>query len=96
MAAKVVFALSAEGDLDSIARHIAQHNPSAALDLIFELRVRCRSLSDFPMRGRRYNAIYRTLVVAPYLIFYRVEDDVVAIVRVLHGAQDVERILRES
>jgi toxin ParE1/3/4 len=96
MAAKVAFASSAEGDLDSIAAHIAQANPRAALDLIGDLRARCLSLYEFPLRGRRYNAVYRTLVVPPYLIFYRVDGDTVVIVRVLHGAQNIERIFRDD
>lgn len=91
MAAEVVFAPSADGDLDSIAGHIAQDNPHAAVALIRELRARCLSLKDFPLRGRRVNAEHRALVASPYLIFYRVHDDMVVIVRILHGAQDVDR-----
>lgn len=48
------------------------------------------------MRGRRYNTVYRTLVATPYSIFYRVEGDTVVIVRVLHGARDLERVLRDG
>lgn len=96
MAANVVFAPSADGDLDSIAGHIAQDNPQAALTVIRDLRARCLSLEDFPMRGRRYNTVYRTLVATPYSIFYRVEGDTVVIVRVLHGARDLERVLRDG
>jgi plasmid stabilization system protein ParE len=93
MAADVVFAPSADDDLDSIAGHIA--NPQAALAVVRDLRARCLSLVDFPMRGRRYNITYRTLVVTPYLIFYRVEGEAVVIVRVLHGAQNIERVFRD-
>jgi len=96
MAADVVFAQSADGDLDSIAGYIAKDNPQAALAVVRDLRARCLSLADFPMRGRRYNAIYRTLVVAPYLIFYRVDGNMIVIVRVLHGAQNIGRVLRDA
>jgi toxin ParE1/3/4 len=96
MAVNVVFARSADGDLDSIAGHIAKDNFEAALAVVRDLRTRCLSLEDFPMRGRRYNATYRTLVAIPYLIFYRVEDGTVVIVRVLHGAQNIARVLRET
>lgn len=80
MAANVVFAPSADGDLDSIAGHIAQYSPQAALAVVRDLRARCSSLQDFPMRGRRYNAVYRALVAAPYLIFYRIDGDTIVIV----------------
>jgi toxin ParE1/3/4 len=96
MAAEVVFAPSADGDLDSIAGYIAQDNPRAAVALIRDLRARCLSLKDFPLRGRRFNAEHRTLVASPYLIFYRVQDDTVVIVRIRHGAQDVDRLFPVS
>jgi len=59
------------------------------------LRARCLSLTDFPLRGRRYNAVYRTLVVTPYLVFYRVDGNTVVVVRVLHGAQNIDRVFRD-
>lgn len=96
MAAEVVFAPAADGDLDSIAAYIALDNPRAAVTLIRELRARCLSLKDFPLRGRRVNAEHRALVASPHLIFYRVQDDTVVIVRILHGAQDVDRVFPES
>jgi plasmid stabilization system protein ParE len=37
----------------------------------------------------------RSIVVVPYLIFYRVREDSVQIVRVLHGHRDIEAMFTD-
>jgi toxin ParE1/3/4 len=49
------------------------------------------SLLDFPDRGAPRSELgegLRMLVEGKYLIFYRVVESEVAVVRVLHGSQD--------
>ena len=34
----------------------------------------------------------RSLAVPPYIVFYRPQPDVIEIIRVLHGARDIDAI----
>jgi toxin ParE1/3/4 len=51
---------------------------------------------DNPLHWRAISPKFRRAVmrVFPYLVFYRVTDDEVRVLHVLHGASDYERILR--
>ena len=61
------------------------------------------TLREFPLSGReciwldeRLAGVRRAMVSSPfgiYLVFYRVSDNVVEVVRVLHGSRDVASIL---
>jgi plasmid stabilization system protein ParE len=93
----VRFADEAERDLEEIGDHIAIDDPGAALRFVRVLRDRCLALAEFPNRFpmvERYVAAgLRRCLHVNYLIFYRVEEDAVVIVHVLHGAQDYPEIL---
>ncbi len=90
----------AERDLERIGDYIARDNPARAVTFLRELRDKCLSLAEMPERFPlvpRYEAVgVRRRVHGRYLIFYRVEADRVAVVHVLHGAQDYEAILFPS
>mgnify|MGYP002784467497 CR=1 FL=1 len=93
----IVFTDEAERDLEAIGDYIARDNPLRAISFIGELRDVCLGLASFPERFPlvpRYAALnVRRRVHGSYLIFYRVEADRVAIIHILHGAQDYEAIL---
>jgi toxin ParE1/3/4 len=83
----------ARNDLDEIWAYIAGHSPAAADALIDRLYEKCRQLVDFPELGRTRAELspdLRSLVVRPYLIFYKARSDGVEIWRVLHGARDIK------
>jgi toxin ParE1/3/4 len=71
--------------------YIGWRNPRAALDAGDRIRATIRLLSQHPAIGRsgRRDGT-RELVVArtPFLLVYRVESDVITILRLFHGAQD--------
>jgi toxin ParE1/3/4 len=87
----------AERDLEAIADHIARDNPSRALSFIRDLREQCLGLAEFPERFalvpryERHGVRHR--VHGNYLIFYRVHDDRVTVLHILHGARDYAPIL---
>lgn len=87
----------AESDLERIGDYIARDNPPRALTFVRESRAACLGLADFPERSLlvpRYAAKgVRQHVYGNYLIFYRVDADVVTVVHVLHGAMDYAPIL---
>ena len=87
----------AERDLEAIGDYIARDNPARALSFVQELRGKCLGLADmaerFPLVPRYESAGIRRRGHGSYLIFYRVEPDKVAIIHILHGAQDYASIL---
>jgi len=94
---KVIFAPTAKLDLLSIGKNIERENPTRAVTFVDELIDRCYTLAELP---RRYPLVpryehwgIRRCVYGNYLIFYRVREDAVDIVHVLHGAMDYESML---
>ena len=78
-------------DLDGIFRYIAQNNEQAASHIISQIWHSGQLLGQHPNMGRAGRvAGTRELVIqeSKYLIPYRVIDDEVQILRVLHGAMD--------
>ena len=63
-----------------------------------ELHVAMVRVGEFPHMGRLREDLadepLRVVVVHRFLIIYRAENTPVEIVRVLHGARDVEAVLR--
>ena len=94
---RLAFTDAAEHELEGIGDYIALENPARALSFVRELRRNCALLTAMPERHpllpRYRNSGIRRRVYGRYLIFYRVEDDTVQIVHVLHGAMDYEAIL---
>jgi len=90
----------AEADLESIGDDIARDNPMRALSFVQELRAKCLALADmahaFPLVPRYERHGIRRRVDGNYLIFYRIQDDMVVVLHVLHGAMDYDAILFPS
>ena len=77
-------------NLDEEASFVARQDPAAARRLVARIREAAVHLSDHPELGRPGRvAGTRELVVTgtPYLLPYRVKDDSLQILRVLHGAR---------
>jgi len=86
----VVWTRAALDDLGEVRRYVAARNPRAANQLARTLLAAVERLRSYPASGRpgrvagtRELAITDTRFVA----IYRVTDDVVEILRVLHGAR---------
>jgi toxin ParE1/3/4 len=82
----------AKTDLRNITVWIAEANPARAQTFAGELRAACRNVLGFPESNQGLELsckqIVRRKVYGNYLIFYRVTDQTVEILRILHGAQD--------
>jgi toxin ParE1/3/4 len=81
----------AANDLYTIVEYIRQDNPDAASDVAQTIYDACDGLSRFPHRGRKGRIDgTRELVFPglPYIVVYRVNDQVVEIARIYHGAED--------
>ncbi len=80
----------ARQDLRQVRDYIARDNPKAAARVAQRIRTAVERLSENPGIGRPGRVIdTRELAVTgtPYLVPYTVSDNEIAILRVLHGAQ---------
>ncbi|MHB8286474.1 MAG: type II toxin-antitoxin system RelE/ParE family toxin [Caulobacteraceae bacterium] len=85
----------AQVDLDDIWLHIAVDSPAAADRLIDQIVLRCQTLADHPELGRLRPEIApeaRMLTIGNYLALYRIVYPAIDIVRVVHGARQLEKL----
>jgi len=97
--ASIIRSPQAEQDLDEIAASLAQRSSRTALRFLDAVQAAFDRLAAFPDLGALYettNPHLSGLRVWPipgflnYLIFYRVLGSTVQVVRVLHGARDLD------
>jgi addiction module RelE/StbE family toxin len=77
-------------DLIQVRRFIAMDNPSAAARIADRIRSAVPELADQPGTGRPGRVPgtrEKVLVDVPYIIAYRVEENSVVILRVLHTSR---------
>lgn len=89
MVLPLIWRSKASADLLGIVEHIAQDSPVAAEALNDEITARVSNLPDNPHAYRQGRvAGTREMVVRPnYLVVYKVTDQAVTILRVLHTAR---------
>ena len=92
MAKKVVWTFPARNDLLSHLEYLARESRRAASELFERTDAAAKSLADFPERGRTVpelsSAELREVLLGKYRMIYRVGEDEVVIVRLIHGRQD--------
>ena len=81
---------AAVNDLETIADYLCDNAPERAAELVRQIYESPDRLTRFPRvgrAGRRHGT--RELIVnsLPYVIVYRLTDEAIHILRVLHGAQ---------
>lgn len=82
----------AEEDLITIWLHVARDSEAAANRLLDRIEARWQQLATYPYSGAPRDDIapgIRHLIVGEYLTLYRVGEDAIEIVRVLHGRRDI-------
>lgn len=93
--ARVFFRNRARADFDAIADYIATDNPERALSFVDELERAALSLAAHPDKAPLVPEIgkdVRRLACGHYNIYYRHEGSKVIVLRILHGAQDADRL----
>ena len=96
---KVRLTPKAQVDLEEIGDRIAQRNPARAVTCIQELRERCLRIGDFPHAGPprpQWSMGIRIAVHGKYLIIYRLHDDTVQVLRIVHGARDLDALFERE
>ena len=77
-------------DLEHIADYLFDQVPERAADLVEQIYNAPSALLRFPNRGRpgkKQGTRELVLSPLPYIIVYQIGDDVIHVVRILHGAQ---------
>jgi len=95
--AEIIWSEPALEDLEKIAEYIALSNPVAASELVQRIFEVVDRLIEFPESGREPLELegfnYREVVVNPFRVFYRIEDEIIYIVHVFRQEQDVRRYI---
>jgi plasmid stabilization system protein ParE len=93
----VVFTGPAQTDLTAIEDFIGADNPGRARSFVDELIDSCIGLADkpraYPLIPRYERHGIRRRLHGRYLIFYRIEGDMIQILHILHGTRDYARTL---
>ncbi len=88
---RVRWTTSAANDPYRIVQRIQKDNPTAATRVATIVYDECGSLRDFPRRGRKGRIEgTRELIFPgmPYIVVYRIQEQIVELLRIYHGAQD--------
>jgi toxin ParE1/3/4 len=105
MTRRIVITPKASLDIDEHFAYITQESPDTALQFFDSVRQTFAQLARMPKMGRMYQlenprlqGLGRWAVKGfkKYLVFYFEREDYIEIVRVLYGAQDIERILEQE
>ena len=88
----------ANSDVEAIWNYIARDNPRAADQVEDDIQSAMRMLAEFPGLGHTRPDVrrpgFRFWRVRSYLIVYRVDEDTLLVVRVIHGSREIRRQLR--
>lgn len=98
---KIVLSPEARNDLAEIREYIEQEleSPDAALQTIAGITKRLHELEKHGKLGAKLSSVteveseYRFLVCGNYRTFYRYEEDMVYVDRILYGRRDYMRVL---
>lgn len=90
--------LQAIRDMNSIWAYIAKDSEEAATRLVDKFLEEFENLAAMPGTGRRREELapgLHSFPVGNYLIFYRIESEIIRIVRIVHGSRDLRRLFRQ-
>lgn len=94
-----VFSPRSRTDFAEILDYFGETDADSALDFVTRIQLACEQLAQTPAMGRKRDNLAKGLRSFPldkYIIFYRIVKDDIEIVRVLHGARDIESIFADE
>lgn len=92
---KVVRTPLAVRDLTAITDHIAAQNLTAALSFYDEVDRLLNLIASYPQMGElveNFAPGLRRCTMGDYLLFYRQSNEDVEVIRVLHGARQIDKL----
>ncbi|MGP1385022.1 MAG: type II toxin-antitoxin system RelE/ParE family toxin [Thainema sp.] len=96
---RYVINVLASQDLNEIADYFAANSLEAGEKFFRAFNRKCQQLVAFPSSGKSYATIrpeLRGLSLDGYIIFYRILDDGIEILRVVSGRRDFPSLFEES
>lgn len=91
---------AAKDDLRDIWHAIATRRDERTADSVTaKILARCRSRAGFPESGRSRDELaprLRSFLVAPYVVFYRPDEDTIQVIRIVHGHRDLRRLFADD
>ena len=95
-----VWSPEAEGDLLDIWEYLVREaSPRTADRRLRDIHQASAKLADWPSIGRERSELrpgLRSIAAPPHVIFYRLRESRVEILRVLHGHRDIDRIFSDE
>jgi toxin ParE1/3/4 len=92
----IVWSSNALADLSEIWTYYAENAGRATADkIVRDIGESCRLLEAYPFAGRPRDEVrrgLRSIASPPHVVFYRVAEERVDVVRVLHGRRDIDQI----
>lgn len=86
-------------DLECIGDYIAQDSPQQAKSFVKKLRDQCTKIANTPFAFRlrtELGANIRSSAYGNYVIFFCADDNVLRVLRILHGSMDIEEKFMEG
>ena len=96
---RVRYLRQARTDLADIAYYIALQNRDAARRTVDLIRDRLKVLESFPGAGRPRDDLHpglRSWPIDHYVVFYTSDEREIRIVRIIHGARDVQPVFSQG
>ncbi|OUC16712.1 MAG: plasmid stabilization protein [Alkalinema sp. CACIAM 70d] len=96
---RYVINILASKDLNDIADYFAENSLEAGDRFFRAFSRKCQQLINFPNSGKSYAAIrpdLRGLSLEGYIIFYRILEDGIEILRVVSGRRHFPELFEES
>lgn len=99
---KVEFLQSAIDDLEEIVLYIAKDSRKSAMELHDKIIESATRLEEFPNLGRLVpdeklrESGFRFIIIDKYLLFYKIYNEEINILRVLRGDRDYPSLFRGS
>ena len=95
---RIIWSEPALADIEAIHDFIARDSRQYATRFVQRLLEATERLAALPMLGRvvpEGDGRHRKVFEPPYRIVYRVEDDIVHVIRLIHGARDFAALRRD-
>ncbi|NMG08316.1 type II toxin-antitoxin system RelE/ParE family toxin [Brasilonema sp. UFV-L1] len=92
---RVIRTPEAKNDLKELWNYIADFSEERADSYLRMLDEKMQTLAQFPLMGKECAELLeglRSFPVNNYVIFYRPIDNGIEVIRVLHGARDIESL----
>lgn len=86
-------------DLNDIADYFLKRSVNAGDRFVNGFNQKCKHLSQFPYIGKPYDDLkagIRGIGLMGYIIFYRVTDDTVEVLRVVRGDRDLPKLMGDT